>query len=94
MLSIGRRNSMKRYLLRGCEIMKKTKGVWIRYRDIKKHFNSVKEAADFIGATPKALYEVIAGRKMAVYGWSVWYDDEEEQLWIRNKAREMSNGET
>lgn len=74
--------------------MKKTKGVYIRYRDIKKHFDSVKEAAEFIGATPKALYEVIAGRKMAVYGWSVWYDDEEEQLWIRNKVREMSNGET
>lgn len=74
--------------------MKKTKGVWIRYRDIKKHFNSVKEAADFIGANPNSLYAVIAGRKMAVYGWSVWYDDEEEQLWIRNKAREMSNGET
>lgn len=74
--------------------MKKTKGVYIRYRDIKKHFNSVKEAAEFINATPKSLYEVIAGRKMTVYGWHVWYDDEEEQFWVRDKMRWIPNGKT
>ena len=81
-------------MLRGCEFMNKTKGVYIRYRDIKKHFNSVKEAADFIGANPKSLYDVIAGRKMSVYSWSVWYDDEEEQFWVHDEIKETLNGKT
>lgn len=85
MLSTGRRNLTKRYLLRGCEIMSAKRAVVaINVYDRKVYkFDSIGEACEVLGLRHSEIYRVMKKERKSTGGFM--FEPLEEYLQRRGK---------